>query len=89
MEASAEEKLCPRCGESVKPVPIAYRYPGPEIIEQAERGHCATSSSPLASLRASRTLSRKRLGLSDHAPLILEFEPGASDRGFGARMNSG
>ena len=37
MEESAEPRLCPRCGESVKPVPIVYGLPGPEMIEQAER----------------------------------------------------
>ena len=38
MDETVDEKVCPRCGESVKPVPIVYGYPGPEMVEQAERG---------------------------------------------------
>ena len=33
-----DEKICPRCGESVKPVPIVYGLPGVDLWEQAQRG---------------------------------------------------
>jgi predicted RNA-binding Zn-ribbon protein involved in translation (DUF1610 family) len=38
MDVAAHEGACPRCGETVKPVPIAYGYPSAEMFEAAERG---------------------------------------------------
>ncbi len=33
-----DEKLCPRCRKSVKPVPIVYGYPSDELFADAEAG---------------------------------------------------
>ncbi|CAA9560997.1 MAG: hypothetical protein AVDCRST_MAG70-1662 [uncultured Thermomicrobiales bacterium] len=32
------EVRCPACAETVRPVPIAYGMPGPEMVAAAERG---------------------------------------------------
>jgi predicted RNA-binding Zn-ribbon protein involved in translation (DUF1610 family) len=33
-----EERVCPRCGEAITPLPIVYGFPVPETFEAAERG---------------------------------------------------
>lgn len=32
------ERVCPRCGETIQPVPILYGFPTYEAFEASERG---------------------------------------------------
>jgi hypothetical protein len=53
----AKEKPCPKCG-SLDVVPIAYGYPGPEMMDAAEKGLielggcCVTDDDPRKQCRA-------------------------------------
>ncbi len=33
-----DQRICPRCGAAIQPVPVLYGYPTHEAFEAAERG---------------------------------------------------